>query len=393
MTCVKWLSALAGFCLWASTHVSHADESSAPGTDTLAELGQMFFFDANLSLERTQSCSTCHDPERGFFDARDNAVAGAASLGGDNQSLGDRNTPTTAYAFLTPDFHRTVDGDYVGGFFHDGRARTLADQAIEPFVNPLEMMMPDPRAVVERVRDNPVYSRMFADLFGEPIFSDTDRAYRAVGQCLAAFEATELFAPFDSRYDRYLRGEYQLTAPEELGRKLFFSQLTNCSSCHVLVEHAPDNPREPFTNYQYHNIGIPANHEVRARNGLEDSHRDLGLLENPAVEDASLAGKFKVPTLRNVAVTGPYMHNGVFKKLSTAIHFYSQYTVRNSSTLTNPETGEPWRSPETEPTINLDLLREGQPLGEDRTVVLEAFLRTLTDRRYEPLLEPLRSLR
>jgi cytochrome c peroxidase len=230
-------------------------------------------------------------------------------------------------------------------------------------------------------------------LFGDTIFDDAKLAYRAIGECLAAFEQTEVFGPFDSKYDRYLRGEYQLTADEDLGRKLFFSQLTNCSSCHALNSHEPDNAREPFTNYRYHNIGIPANDAVRARNGLGRDHRDLGLLDNPRVDDASQAGKFKVPTLRNVAVTGPYMHNGVFTKLATAIHFYSHYTVRNSNALTNPETGQPWRQPETEHTIDLDLLKEGQPLGDDRVAVLEAFLRTLTDRRYEALLEPSRSLR
>ena len=214
-----------------------------------------------------------------------------------------------------------------------------------------------------------------------------DDAFRAIGKSLAAFEATELFAPFDSKYDRYLSGDYTMTEDEDLGRELFFSQLTSCSGCHALAMHAPANPRETFTNYGYHNIGVPANEDLRARNGLGAAHRDLGLLANPAVEDTSLAGKFKVPTLRNVAVTGPYMHNGVFKKLTTAIHFYGQYLVNNKYVMTNPETGKPWRRAESEHTLDLDLLKEGQPLSEERVAVLEAFLRTLTDRRYESLLE------
>lgn len=360
---------------------------AATRTGSLAELGEQLFFDVNLSLVRTQSCATCHDPARAFTDGRNNRASGAASLGDDGRSLGDRNTPTTTYASLTPAFHKEVNGEYAGGLFLDGRSATLIDQAAEPFVNPIEMAMPDPAAVVARVRENDYYASAFAELFGTDIFDDTERAYRAIGECLAAFQATDTFAPFDSRYDRYLRGEYQMTEQEELGRKLFFSQLTNCSSCHILNTAMPGEPAEPFTSYRFQNIGIPANENLRSHNGLGRSHRDPGLLENPAVTDAAQAGKFKVPTLRNVAVTGPYMHNGVFEKLSTAIHFYSQYTVRNADTLTNPETGRPWRRPEFEDTIELDLLREGQPMDADRVAVLEAFLRTLTDRRYEPLLE------
>jgi cytochrome c peroxidase len=100
-----------------------------------------------------------------------------------------------------------------------------------------------------------------------------------------------------------------------------------------------------------------------------------------------LAGKFRVPSLRNVAVTAPYMHNGVFKKLETAILFYDKYLVSNRQSESNPETGEPWGDPEVADTIDLDLLQQGQPITEDRARALVAFLRTLTDQRYEALLD------
>jgi len=384
MTRTDRAALLFGICLGSAVLLGHAERPAEP----LAELGRLLFFDANLSLDRTQSCATCHDPAHAFTDGRDNGVAGAASLGDDGRSLGDRNAPTLTYAFLAPPFERDSNGDFVGGLFLDGRSATLADQAAEPFVNPLEMRMPDAAAVVSRVRENPVYTSALQRLFGDGVLAGTDRAYRAIGQSLAAFEQTELFASFDSRYDRYLRGESQLTAAEELGRELFFSQLTNCSSCHVLDPHGSHSTREPFTNYGYHNIGVPPNEALLLRNHRGTGYRDLGLLRNPNIEDAAQAGKFRVPTLRNVAVTGPYMHNGVFTKLSTAIHFYSQYTVHNHGTLTNPETGASWPEPEVPATIDLDLLEQGQPLDADRIAVLEAFLRTLTDRRYEPLLSP-----
>ena len=292
----------------------------------------------------------------------------------------------TTYASLIPDFHKNEKGEYVGGYFLDGRAATMVDQAAEPFVNPLEMALPDVAAVVERVRENAYYVEALRKHFGESIFSDSDKAFLAITESIVAFERTTLFTPFDSKYDRYLRGEYELTADEEIGRVLFFSQIINCSSCHLL-DTREFSPREVFSNHRYHNIGVPTNKQVREKNGIVASHRDLGLLQNPAVDDAAMAGKFRVPSLRNVAVTGPYMHNGVFQDLRTAILFYNRFTLSNPKSQTNPETGEPWRAPEVAETVDLELLREGQPLAENYVVALVAFLTALTDQRYESLLD------
>lgn len=356
---------------------------SAP--DGIAALGRAFFFDPNLSAGRAQSCASCHDPARAFSDARDNGIGGAVSLGDDGHSLGDRNAPATTYASLTPAFGRDASGAWAGGFFHDGRAATLEAQAAEPFTNPLEMALPDAAAVVARVRANPFYVRELDRTFGPGTAGDDEAAFAAVTRALAAFERSGEFATFDSRYDRYLAGELELTELEEMGRSVFFSPMTNCANCHVL-QRAGVSPREPFTNYRYHNIGIPVNARVRAANGLGAAHRDEGLAANPAVDDAALAGKFKVPSLRNVAVTGPYMHNGVFRELRTAIAFYNRYVVRSTESLTNPETDAPWGEAEYPETIDLVLLSEGQPLDALRLDALVAFLEALTDRRYEPLL-------
>lgn len=357
----------------------------AAGSDELAILGQELFFDPDLSAGRGQSCATCHDPSRAFSDGRDNGVSGAVSLGDDGRSLGDRNAPATTYAFLVPEFHRNAANEYVGGIFLDGRAATLAEQAAEPFTNPLEMALPDRAAVVSRVLENPGYAEAFRRLFGESVFAGTDHSFRAITQSIVAFERTALFAPFDSKYDRYLRGEYDLTAGEELGRLLFFSQLINCSSCHLL-DTRESTQGELFTNHRYHNIGIPANTKVRRMNGKGLAHRDPGLLGNPRVDDPAMAGKFRVPSLRNVAVTDPYMHNGIFRDLRTAILFYNRYTLRNAQSQVNPETGEPWGDPEVAETVDFELLRAGQPLAGHHVDALVAFLEALTDRRYEPLL-------
>jgi len=379
---LQYLTATLCLCLGGlATH----DLALAAAPDELASLGQALFFDTHLSANRTQSCASCHDPEHAFIDGRDNGVAGAVSLGDDGSSLGDRNTPSAAYAFLVPDFHQDDTGEFIGGYFHDGRAVTIVDQAGQPFVNPIEMGLPDNAAVVERVRENPSYVAAFKSIYGSSIFSNTERAFRAITESLVAFESTALFAPFDSRYDRFLRGEYQMTEEEELGRKLFFSQMVNCSSCHLL-DTLNTSTRETFSNHQYHNIGVPTNTRARQKNGVAVSHRDLGLLENPAVEDPAQAGKFRVPSLRNIAVTGPYMHNGVFQDLSTAVLFYGKFTLGGQQSQTNPETGEPWGDAEVPETVNLHLLEDGQPINSDRTAVLVAFLETLTDQRYESLL-------
>jgi len=351
----------------------------------LIDLGRALFFDANLSANRTQSCASCHDPAHAFTDPRDNGVGGAASLGDDGHSIGDRNTPTAAYAAATPTFHTDDEGHYVGGLFLDGRAATLAAQAVQPITNPIEMALPDAAAVVARVRENPVYVQTLSAHFGEDIFSDTERTMAAIGESLAAFERTDTFAPFDSKYDRFLRGEYQMTALEEMGRSLFFSPMTNCTSCHLLnISSLKEG--ETFSNYRYHNIGLPPNAEVRKKNGVGIGHRDHGLLDNPDVDTPTLDGKFKVPTLRNVAVTGPYMHNGVFRELRTAILFYNKHTVHSKQSRTNPETGLPWGKAEVPATVDIDLLNQGQPIDDGRARALIAFLETLTDRRYEPLL-------
>ena len=354
--------------------------------DELGNLGQALFFDTNLSANRNQSCASCHHPGRAFSDSRDNGVSGAVSLGDDGKSLGDRNTPGTTYAFLVPEFHRNEENEYVGGYFLDGRAATMADQAAEPFVNPIEMALPDSDAVVNRVRENPAYVESFEELYDDSIFADPDRAFRAIVESIVAFEHTELFAPFDSKYDRYLRGEYALTVEEELGRVLFFSQLINCSSCHLL-DTREFSAGEVFSNHRYHNIGVPTNRRVQEQNGFDRGHRDLGLLENPDVDDPAMAGKFRVPSLRNVAVTGPYMHNGVFQDLRTAILFYNRFMLSNRQSQTNPETGELWGEPEVAETVDLDLLREGQPLAANHVAALVAFLTALTDQRYESLLD------
>ena len=350
-------------------------------------LGERLFFDAILSKNQTQSCSTCHNPERGFVDDRDNGVAGAGSLGDDQKSVGDRNTPTASYAMFSPEFHFDAKkGEYVGGQFYDGREHDLAGQAGGPPTNPVEMGMPSKKFVADRLKQDPYYSKEFKKLYGEDAFNDPQNAFAKMAQAIAAFETTKIFAPFDSKYDRFLKGEYDLTPLEDLGRTLFFSNNNNnCASCHLLKKE--DAPRETFTNYQYHNIGVPQNHDLMSKNVVDPkTYVDHGLLNNPEVTDKKHDGKMKVPTLRNVAVTGPYMHNGVFRKLSTVVEFYDKYV--NEERTINPETGKAWSKPEVEVgETDMKLLKEAKALSDKKVKALVAFMNALTDKRYEGLVK------
>ncbi len=351
----------------------------APGVPATPEaLGERLFFDANLSWNRTTACATCHDPARAFTDPR-----GAASPGDDGVSLGDRNAPTAMYAAAVPPLHRTEGGDWAGGLFHDGRAESLQAQAGGPPLNPAEMGMPDRAAVLARLRENPDYRAAFPALFGPAVLDDPDAAFDALTAAIAAYERTGRFAPFTSRYDRWLRGEIALTAQEELGRVLFFSQqFTNCSRCHLGA--GPMDRAETFTDHRHHNIGTPENTALRALNGVALGTIDPGL--GGVTGDPATLGAFRTPTLRNVAVTAPYMHNGTFADLRTVILFYNHYNTRAEARRINPETGAPFAPPEVAGTLALDDLTHGPALDDRRIDALLAFLRALTDAEYEHLL-------
>jgi len=360
---------------------AQADDMSAK-----ERLGQQLYFDTDLSADGTQACATCHDPENGFVDPRHNGVEKMASLGDNGKSLGDRNAPTASYAFFSPAFHKTDKGIYVGGQFHDGRASSLKDQAGGPPLNPGEMAMASKEDVLKRLKANPAYVKGFASVYGTETLENAESAYDAMTDAIAAFEKTDEFAPFDSKYDRFLRGEVKLTNKEELGRVLFFSQqFTNCNLCHQLRK-TPGAAKETFSNYEYHNIGVPTNVTLRKANGVALETKDNGLLLNPAVDDVKQAGKFKTPTLRNIAVTGPYMHNGVFKDLRTVVEFYNKYNSRADKAQINPETKKAWGVPEVSENISMEELKTGPALDDKRIDALVAFMKTLTDQRYEHLL-------
>lgn len=367
--------------------VAFSAQNDAVAFSRLETFGQALFFDQNLSNHRNQSCSSCHDPAKGFSDPAKNTIEGAASIGSDKMSFGDRNAPSLGYAALSPGFHKDNQGEYRGGQFWDGRAHDLKAQAGGPILNPIEMAMPDKIALLERLNENDVYRATLIEHFGEDSLKDADQAFYAVTTALEYFEKSNIFSPFDSKYDRYLKGEYQPTPEEDLGMTLFFSQqFTNCNQCHQLQARAAMS-EETFSDYRYHNIGLPPNPKVRALSKVAEDYVDTGLFQNPEVDDPNQAGKFRTPSLRNVAITGPYMHNGIFNDLRTVILFYNKYNSKSAKRQINPETGTAWRAPEVPENIALKELESGPALDDRKINALIAFLEMLTDARYEPLIE------
>lgn len=353
-------------------------------------LGERLFHDTALSQNGTQSCATCHDPAHAFTDPREGRAGTAVSVGDDGESHGDRNAPTLSYASFSPGFHLAETGHYKGGQFWDGRATDLAEQAVMPLLNPVEMGITDKTVIVDRLRDDPAYVAGFDAVFGAGTLADPERTFDAMAEALAAFQATPDFAPFDSKYDRWLRGEVEFTAQEEFGHTVFVTW--NCRLCHMARKQGVAE-NETFTNFEYHNIGVPVNALAREASGMGPDYVDEGLLAHPRIDDPAERGKFKVPSLRNVAVTGPYMHNGVLSDLRTVVLFYNQYTSSSPRWKINPETDEDWGGAEVSENLSLTELESGLSIDDRRIDALVAFLETLTDRRYEPLLEEIRAER
>ena len=383
--CAAGLAAVALSASFLFPAASLAQSAAQPAIETIEKLGRALFGDRNLSFNRRQSCVSCHSPDLAFTDPKElGKIEGAVSVGADGHSFGDRNSPSVAYASFTPEFRVSTNGEPMGGFFWDGRARTLEEQAGGPPLNPVEMGMPDKQSVVERIKENPRMVEAFRALFGPTVLDNTDEAFKAMTKAIAVHERTAFFSPFDSKYDRSLRGEEALTVEETLGRDLFFSPgRSSCGACHLSGGDAVSG-KEVFTGFKYANIGTPANRNVRALNGSKPGFVDSGLASNPAATGAAHEGKFKVPGLRNVAITGPYMHNGIFKELRTVLLFHQRLSPNGPQT--NPETGQPWETPEVPANQALETLKTAPALSDSETAALIAFLKTLTDRQYERLL-------
>ncbi len=288
---------------------------------TKIELGRAIFFDTDLSSDANQSCASCHDPASGFADAGVSKAA-PVSEGSVTGSFGNRNAPTAAYASFSPEFGTLVnagitqtgetDSTYRGGQFLDGRRSNLIEQAKDPFLNPVEMNNTDAADVVGKVQ-NATYADDFLDIYGAGAFDNTTTAYDNIADAIAAFEESSELNPFTSKFDAFLLGQYTMTASEARGLDLFKDENgAKCANCHTLDDTGAT--QSLFTNFEYYNIGVEVNAGTPTSNAVDE-----GLGGTGATGEVAEQGKFKVPTLRNIESTAPYMHNGVHETLEEVI--------------------------------------------------------------------------
>jgi cytochrome c peroxidase len=380
----------------------------------LEELGKRLFFDKTLSSPPGQDCAACHGPAVGFTgpDEHINKTGGVYE-GAVKGRFGNRKPPASAYAGVGPNLHRNTDGEFVGGLFWDGRATgetlgdPLAEQAMGPFLNPLEQAMPDAKTLVRAVRQSG-YAGLFEKVFGAGSLDpgkDPAAAYANIGRAIAAYERSAEVNTYSSRFDDFWRaarakgleagsiGEADVTAflglgltETELRGLVLFKSKAMCANCHIL---ATENGKPPiFADHKYDNLGVPRNLENpfygqdRAFNPDGKAWVDTGLggfLETvDAYKPYAAAnyGKHRTPTLRNVdrrpapGFVKAFMHNGYFKSLKDVVHFYNTRDVA----------GAGWPPPEVEANVNKTEMGDlGLTAGEEDAIV--AFMRTLTDRR------------
>ena len=274
-----------------------------PLTRAKIELGRQLYFDPRLSVDSTVSCASCHDPSQGYSAHTKTGVGVRGQLGG-------RNSPVSYNRILT------------GPQFWDGRADSLEAQAVGPIQNPIEMGFTH-EGVVKRLAGMPVYARQFEKVFGELTI---DR----VGQAIAAFERVLVTGPSPYDYEEQWRPLAALDAEDladdaelaakhaaakaaveahpmseeaKRGREIFFNDRGNCTACHVGANLADE---------KYHNLGI----------GMDKENPDVGRFA--VTKDAKDTGAFKTPTIRNVALTAPYMHDGSVATLEDVVEWYDK---------------------------------------------------------------------
>ena len=376
----------------------------------IEKLGKNLFFD-KLSSPDWMSCATCHSPDSGWTGPIPGINKhGAVYRGAVPTRFGNRKPPSAAYATFSPVFYYDEDEDiFVGGNFWDGRAtgerlgNPAADQALGPFLNPVEQNNPSKEAVCIQVAASD-YAGLFADVWGPGSLdcaTNTEMVYDQIGLSIAAYEGSGEVNQFSSKYDAFLVGDAGFTDEEALGLALFGGKAM-CSACH------PTGTGSAFTDFTYDNLGVPRNpenpfYDMDAEllddgtpiNPLGSNWVDEGLggflQTRPEWQDkaAGNMGKHKVPTLRNVGkgrgknAPKAYGHNGYFKSLKSIVHFYN--TRDTKPECPDPFTTEKdarqmncWPTPEVAANENsTELGSLGLTEAEEDAIV--AFLLTLSD--------------
>jgi cytochrome c peroxidase len=392
----------------------------------IEQLGKHLFFD-KISSPSNQSCGSCHAPSVGWTGAIPGFnLRGGVYQGAVRTRFGNRKPPSNAYVTFAPILEFDGEG-FVGGMFWDGRAtgerlgNPAADQALGPFLAPVEQNMPSKQSVCEVVAASR-YADLFEEVWGPGSLDCSDTGFEAmydqIGLSIAAYEASTEVSPFSSKFDLYWRdcvgagndpsdcglaeGDKSVLDPSDVLTLQEWDGLIEygeyCAPCHVSNVPGPDGLPPLFTDFTYDNIGVPRN-PGNPFYDMDEEFLDDGTPINPDGDEfvdfglgdflrtrpewEALApendGKFKVPTLRNVAkAPSPsfpkaFMHNGVFNTLADVVHFYNTRDVP----------AEGWPPPEVPQNVNREIL-EGVPLGDlqldqEAEDAIVAFLHTLSD--------------
>lgn len=367
-TYYKYLVLLLAGYLVLESNPSYSSSLTPSTLSKIETLGKSIFFDNQLSEPQGQSCASCHQPDRAFSNNL------PVHSGADDQKFTNRNTPSIAYVSKTPAFgYETIEGNVVpvGGLFWDGRIDDLEEQALAPFINPLEMGNSNLISLVDKITKRPYFNELMA-LFQ---FSDIkdENILTAIQKSLNAYQNSAEFNQFNSKFDLWLDRKVSLTLVEFKG-KIIFERIDkgNCAACHTLnKQHVKDQPL--LTDFTYDNIGVPANpnnpyYQLPVTiNPLGKQYKDYGLGSTNRMKDQRYLGMFKVPTLRNIELTAPYMHNGVFQTLREVVEFYNSRDEESR-----------WGKPEVPYNVN-DVELGNLELTEIEIDALVAFMKILTD--------------
>lgn len=361
-----------------------AENSSIQPLFMQEQLGMMIFFDTNLSSPKGQSCASCHDPNHAFSDPNSKNQTAKGVIPG---RFGNRNVPPIMYAKFIPVLHYNKEDEvYVGGLFLDGRAQSLEEQVSGPLLNPVEMANSSKAEIIEKIKASP-YAELFKKAYGENALQDIEKAMQYLAQAVSSFERTQQFSPFSSKYDAYLAGTVDLTPQEKHGLEIFeHEDKGNCAACHI-SQRGPNGEPPLFTDFTYDNLGVPRNPDNlyyavdKSFNPHGYSYVDRGL--GDVLKKTSELGKFRVPTLRNIALTAPYGHNGYFQTLEGIVKFYNdrdKVPRCDNDFVSEAKALEKkcWPSPEVAANVNKDELGDLQ-LTDNEIQDLIAFLKTLTD--------------
>jgi cytochrome c peroxidase len=400
----------------------------------MEQLGKAIFFEKISSPASNMACADCHSPATGYTGPIAGVnLKGAVYRGAEPLRFGNRKPPSSAYATFSPVFYFDEEaGEFVGGNFWDGRATgwrlgsPTAEQALGPYLNPVEHNMPSMVAVCQHIARSKI-ARLFIEVWG-PGSLDCSEAgaavtYDRIALSIAAFEASQEKNPFSSKFDLYWKvcleagnteeacglalDEQEILDPLGIFTEQEFDGLIEfgeyCSECHVSHMSGPGGTPPVFSDFRFDNIGVPKNPENpfykmdkvylddgSPINPLGWAYVDYGLGDflRTLPEFAHLAeendGKFRTPTVRNVDMRPgkgfpkAYMHNGVFKSLEEVVSFYNTRDVIEMG----------WAAPEVPVNVNRELF-EGKPMGnfeldEEDEAAIVAFLKTLTDGYFKP---------